>query len=191
VQVQVGLCDTTGMRLDQIEEIQEESAALFLPAAVELVWWDAPESCSEPPPENGLPFVQVYVLGELLPSIRELYPSHQAARILGVTLGKAGNVPGSVIHLSKTAVNTMARLPSGNVVSRTLTRAMGRVLAHELAHWLLADRQHTERGLLKPVLTRDDLIYAPRDVLTLSPAQTEHLRRASRINADSVAGSRP
>ncbi|HEX9725571.1 MAG TPA: hypothetical protein VGC53_14925, partial [Vicinamibacteria bacterium] len=123
VQVQVGLCDTTGMRLDQIEEIQEESAALFLPAAVELVWWDAPESCSEPPPENGLPFVQVYVLGELLPSIRELYPSHQAARILGVTLGKAGNVPGSVIHLSKTAVNTMARLPSGNVVSRTLTRA--------------------------------------------------------------------
>jgi hypothetical protein len=98
---------------------------------------------------------------------------------MGVTLGRGAKVPGSVIYLSKSAVKSIAKLPSGNAFSRTLTRALGRVLAHELAHRFLADAQHTESGLLKPVLTRDDLIYVPHDVLALRPAQALHFRRAS------------
>ena len=34
-----------------------------------------------------------------------------------------------------------------------LARAMGRALAHELGHYLLASKVHTEHGLMKAVLT--------------------------------------
>jgi hypothetical protein len=38
-----------------------------------------------------------------------------------------------------------------------LARAMGRALAHELGHYLLASTAHTEGGLMKAVLTAVEL----------------------------------
>lgn len=52
-----------------------------------------------------------------------------------------------------------------------LARAMGRALAHELGHYLLASKVHTEQGLMKAILTAAELFSPDSDRLRIEPAQ--------------------
>jgi hypothetical protein len=52
-----------------------------------------------------------------------------------------------------------------------LARAMGRALAHELGHYLLASKVHTERGLMKATLTATELFSTDSERLRIEPAQ--------------------
>ena len=55
-------------------------------------------------------------------------------------------------------------------------RVLGRVLAHELGHFLLRMRQHTTGGLMRPLQRADDLVSPSRSSVTLSPAETARVR---------------
>lgn len=55
-----------------------------------------------------------------------------------------------------------------------LGKAMARVLAHELLHYLLQEPHHANDGLFRPKLTRKDLVErAPK----LSPAEVDRVNR--------------
>lgn len=55
-------------------------------------------------------------------------------------------------------------------------RALGRVLAHELGHVLLAAQDHQSQGLMRPSFPLEDLAGVGHEAFTLSPAEIGHLR---------------
>jgi hypothetical protein len=69
-----------------------------------------------------------------------------------------------------------------------LARAMGRVLAHELGHYLLASKVHTRRGLLKATLTSAELFATSSRAFVLDPSQRRQI--AARMRGESLMVSR-
>lgn len=55
-------------------------------------------------------------------------------------------------------------------------RALGRVLAHELGHFLLRSPAHTAAGLMRPLQRADDLVAPARASFTLSPAESARVQ---------------
>jgi hypothetical protein len=55
-------------------------------------------------------------------------------------------------------------------------RALGRVLAHEVGHVLLAQAGHQPEGLMRASYGADELAGMRRETFTLSPAEIERLR---------------
>jgi len=63
-------------------------------------------------------------------------------------------------------------------------RALGRVLAHEIGHVILAARVHGTRGLMRPVFLPTDLVTHNRQSYGLSDAELTRLRgRERQLNA--------
>ena len=69
-----------------------------------------------------------------------------------------------------------------------LGRVMGRALAHELGHYLLATKTHTAKGLLKAVRSAQELFGVDRRRFQLEPAQRTQI--AARLNSEAVIASR-
>jgi hypothetical protein len=69
-----------------------------------------------------------------------------------------------------------------------LSRAMGRALAHELGHYLLASKVHTERGLMKATLTAVELFSADARGFRIEPAQRRAV--AARLRGEPLVASR-
>ena len=68
-----------------------------------------------------------------------------------------------------------------------LARAMGRALAHELGHYLLASKVHTERGLMKAILTASELFMPDSQGLRIEPAQRRAV--AARLRGEPLVAS--
>jgi hypothetical protein len=62
------------------------------------------------------------------------------------------------------------------VRDRVLGRMIGRVVAHEIGHWLLRTRDHSTSGLMRAHHTTDELADPGREGLTLPPADFARLR---------------
>jgi hypothetical protein len=56
-----------------------------------------------------------------------------------------------------------------------LSRALGRALAHELGHYLLASKVHTQRGLMMAVHTAFELFGIERVRFDLAPAERQRM----------------
>jgi hypothetical protein len=70
---------------------------------------------------------------------------------------------------------------------RAIGRAVGRVLAHELGHFLLRSRWHAKSGLMRPVHTAADLVGHERTRFALSPP--EDARIAAVASNDALLSS--
>jgi hypothetical protein len=72
---------------------------------------------------------------------------------------------------------------AGHVVlgSGDMGRALGRVLAHEIGHVLLAAPDHQPRGLMRAHYLSDDLIALRRTTFTLSKGEIARLRSRERV----------
>jgi hypothetical protein len=57
-------------------------------------------------------------------------------------------------------------------------RALGRALAHEIGHFVLRDRAHTNRGLMASRFTPYELAFAPPAAFRLPPSASARVRRA-------------
>ena len=69
-----------------------------------------------------------------------------------------------------------------------LARAMGRALAHELGHYLLASTVHTRGGLMKATLTAVELFLPESYRLRIEPAQRRVI--AARLRGEPLVASR-
>jgi hypothetical protein len=67
-------------------------------------------------------------------------------------------------------------------------RALGRILAHEIGHYVLSNRQHTQAGLMRSTQRSDELGAPSRAGFRLSAVEAARLR-ASRIAAELPAGT--
>ena len=72
---------------------------------------------------------------------------------------------------------SLRQLPSA-LVGELEARALGRVLAHELGHCLLRDGDHSQRGLMRPSYTPDDLVSAHVQPFSLGLDERLALQRA-------------
>ena len=68
-----------------------------------------------------------------------------------------------------------------------LGRVMGRALAHELAHYLLATKIHTARGLLKAVRSAQEFFSIEQSRFQLEPEQRTQI--AERLRAEALMAS--
>jgi hypothetical protein len=69
-----------------------------------------------------------------------------------------------------------------------LGRALGRALAHELGHYLLASKAHTKSGLLKAIRTPSDLFSIDRRGFQIVAAERRAI--AARLGGDRLVVSR-
>jgi len=95
--------------------------------------------------------------------------------------------PGSEIRVSLDAAR---RLVSGvRVGGRSIAawpalgetllgRALGRSVAHEVGHYLLASSQHTDDGLMRPIFVPDELLTFRASDYALAPAHVRALAAA-------------
>jgi hypothetical protein len=70
---------------------------------------------------------------------------------------------------------------------KMLGRVIGRALAHELGHYLLASKSHTPKGLLKAVRSAQELFAADRKRFQLEPAQRTQI--AARLQREALLAS--
>ena len=117
---------------------------------------------------------------------------------LGWIVFNDGTVPEQEIYLSH--ANALAMMEDARGVvgivgqmpqmqrETLLARAMGRALAHELGHYLLASKAHTERGLMKPVMTAVELFMPDSRGFRIDPAQRRAV--AARLRGEAMVASR-
>jgi len=74
---------------------------------------------------------------------------------------------------------------------RAVGRAVGRVLAHELGHFLLRSRWHAESGLMRSIQTTTDLIGPERERFALSAADAARFAivEAARVETMECTGA--
>ena len=63
---------------------------------------------------------------------------------------------------------------------RIIGRAVGRVMAHEIGHYLLRTSAHADRGLMRPLMTPDLLTLPSRHDFELTPAEEARVMELTR-----------
>jgi hypothetical protein len=104
---------------------------------------------------------------------REIYVSHANAVAL--------------MEAARAVVGLASQMP---VAQREilLARAMGRALAHEIGHYLLASKVHTPRGLLQATRTAAELFSTLRSGFQIDPLQRQQI--AARLRSEVLVVSR-
>jgi hypothetical protein len=159
---------------------------------------------------NGFEFVWQRVLPEVLPYARVTEPGPRQPSTLRVVIGdqrgesRDNKTPlgwivfddehepqpeiyvsysnaGSLLISAHAVVGVIERMPP---LQREIlaARAMGRALAHELGHYLLASKVHTERGLLKASRTATELFSIERTGFKVDAVQRQQI--ATRMRGD-------
>jgi hypothetical protein len=101
-----------------------------------------------------------------------------------------------MVHIARTTLNNrpLADWPPA-VADHVMSRALGRVLAHELGHYLLRSKMHQARGLMRAVFTGSDLAAWDRTRFALDSSMLPRLRaslaRIELLNDAAVAANRP
>jgi hypothetical protein len=93
----------------------------------------------------------------------------------------------SLMELARHVVGAVSQMPPAQR-EILLGRAMGRALAHELGHYLLASKVHTERGLLKASRTAAEFFGTASQ--SFQPDQLQRQMIAARMRGESFVASR-
>lgn len=167
---------------EMIEVVQEEVAELWRPYGVDIVWEEAwtVVSLDRPKPELFVFFVD-----------REL-----EARGTGATpvawIQFLNGAPGQLINVSVSSAKRLLhetawhdqrpiRMAPQNAQDRLIARMIGRALAHEIGHYLLASSSHAKNGLMKPMITPAEFVKEGRNHLQLVPEHERALRTTGRL----------
>src|SRR5262245_31651693 len=169
-----------------VRAMTEEVSAIWGPYGVNFVW-SAGRDDGDSAGTDGS-FVVVIQRGR--------QPNKSGPAVLGFTQLTSGSVDRAPVIVDRDAVEqTLDSLHSDRVsaitghqrlMSREIGRALGRVLAHEIGHVLLAQRAHQPQGLMRASYVADDLAALRRDSFTLSTNEIERLRARCEALRDSI-----
>jgi hypothetical protein len=187
---------TPGVSASLIKRVLEETDAIWRASGVSFVWRRAARemASSERIAEAGqyVPATLRVIIGEKRGVARdyrtplgwivfdderepqqEIYLSHANALTL--------------MEASRAVVGVMTQMP---IAQREilLARAMGRALAHEIGHYLLASKVHTPRGLLQASRTATELFSIERAGFQIDPSQRQQI--AARLRGEARVVSR-
>jgi hypothetical protein len=177
-----------------VAAVLAEADAIWRPSGVSFIWRRAPKSAASPAGEPGPSLSSTLHL-----TIGDNRGTGRDGRLpLGWIVFDDVAVPAQEIYLSHGNAQTMMKSARGVVglvdqmpiIQRDtlLARAMGRALAHELGHYLLASKAHTERGLMKAVLTAVELFSPDSSAFRLEPLQRRTV--AARLRGEPLIASR-
>ena len=165
---------------DAVRRFREEAERAWTALGVDICWRDVRTPC-----EHALVTLYVRVTDDV--------PTADPAtrRALGWIGFSDVEGPGPFIVLSvrramdvlgrtERAARRLADLPG--MVERLLPRALGRALAHELGHYLLARRAHSPTGLMREAFRPEDLA---------DPGEGPRMRLAARDARDLAARCAP
>ncbi len=177
-----------------VAAVLSEAEAIWRPSGISFNWRRAPGVARLP---GGGP--APYLTNTLLLTIGNRRGTVRDGRLpLGWIVFDAVTVPEQEIYVSHANARAMLEGARGVVGlvdqmptmqrETLLARAMGRALAHELGHYLLASKAHSERGLMKAALTAVELFRPDSATLRLDASQ----RRAvvARLRGEPLVASR-
>jgi hypothetical protein len=175
----VQLCDFAHLGSVVHDGIKQEVSTVFSRAGVSIIWF---EEVDEVPFKTPPFLARIYILESFPKGLKRLFSRHNR-QPLATVLGKSTEGPGPLIYVSKHSIMERFREGRGDAHTPSLqepvllvVRSFGRVLAHELAHRFLRTSEHTERGILKPVLRGRDLVNPDSKDFLLSTEQGQRLR---------------
>jgi hypothetical protein len=176
-----------------VRAMTQEASAIWAPYGVEFVW-SADRNDGDPAGIDGS-------FGVVIQRRRQREHGSSGDAVLGLTQLPSGSIVRAPIVIDRDAVEqTLDSLHSDRVLAITgrqslaspeIGRALGRVLAHEIGHVLLAQRAHQTQGLMRASYAADDLAALRRDSFTLSANEIERLRarcEALRNSIDAPTG---
>jgi hypothetical protein len=178
-----------------VAHILAEADAIWRPSGVTFLWRRAARVV--------VPYSSASETGPYVPRTLRLVigpsrgPGRDGRLVLGWILFDDVAAPEQEIYLShrnalqmmtesRDSVGDAAQMPIAQRET-LLARAMGRALAHELGHYLLASKVHTEQGLMKAILTAAELFSTDSDRLRIEPAQRRTI--AARLRGESTIAS--
>jgi hypothetical protein len=178
-----------------VTAVLAEAASIWRSGGVSFVWRHAARTPSSLPPSASGPYAPT----TLRLTIGDSRGRGGEGRLpLGWIVFDEPAVPEPEIYLSSANAKTMmdgARgvvgiLDQMPVAQRELllARALGRALAHELGHYLLASKVHTSRGLMKANLTAVELFMPDAAGLRIEPAQRRTV--VARLRGEPLVASR-
>jgi hypothetical protein len=162
--LRVHLIDEAGVEPETLEVAVAETSDIWAPAGLRFTWTSAP---TQPPPPDGRTVIVV-----IRRDLRPMWPAGAASasgrkRPLGWLSFDEQGRSGHLIEVSFAA--TTALVHRGSQIdllitalpefrkSHLLGRGLGRVIAHEIGHWLMG-RGHVETGLMKARFGAQDLV---------------------------------
>ena len=161
----VVLIDESGATQQTLDDAKAEAGAIWAGAGLRLAW-AAPRVPLDVP--DGRPVIVIVRRALLRPASGGAADSRARSHpVLGqVQFGEDGR-PGNLIEVSFQALTSFVKtgsymdrpivaLPAFAQV-RLLGRGLGRVVAHEIGHWLMG-RDHAHEGLMRPTFGVRDLV---------------------------------
>ena len=166
------------INVDQLKALKAEASGIWQPYGIELSWFEPNADCGSHQPGDALPVDRMVQLAA--------DPPEPSNAVLGSVWFHEG-VPDHIIHLLYAPLTrlvldaTIGDWPIGSlpppVRDRLVGQALGRVVAHELGHVLLALPAHDRSGLMRPTFVQSDLIVRNRDRLRLSKTGLRRLEQ--------------
>ena len=166
------------INVDQLKALKAETSGIWKPYGVELSWFEPNADCGSHQPGDAMPVDWMVQLAA--------DPLEPSSAVLGTVRFREG-VPDNTIHLLYAPLSHLvldAMIGSWPIASlpppmrdRLVGQALGRVVAHELGHVLLALPAHDRSGLMRPTFLQSDLIAGNRDRLRLSKTYLRRLEQ--------------
>ena len=185
-----------GISPELLKAVLAETDAIWRSSGVTFIWRNAPQVAASFAAASE---IVPYVPNTLRLMIGESRGVGREGRLpLGWIVFSDGTVPEQEIYLSHANARAMMEDARGvigivdqmPVMQREtlLARAMGRALAHELGHYLLASKIHTQRGLMKATMTAVELFMPDAGGFRIEPAQRRAV--AARLRGEPMVASR-
>jgi hypothetical protein len=191
--LRVRLVPAKNVDTEMIETVQKEVVELWRDYGVDVIWedkvWEDGANL-EDKPELFVHFVD-----------RELMEGKKRRRGPSAVawIRFYDGVPGNVVNLSMAAADRLLndspwldsrpmRHAPIDLQQRLIATMVGRALAHEIGHYLLASSTHVEHGLMKALITPDEFVKLGRRHLQLMPENVRTLR-AVRLAACQLSAS--
>ena len=150
-EISVALTDTTGLPSEVMSELKREVEAIYATASVQIQW------SSEGSLGLAEHTARVYLLHRLPAMLETRLRAFRRERPMAAAFGERGSVTAQAIYVSRSAVCASATPGTpDSLSSEDLATALGRVVAHELAHRFVS-REHAPRGILKAALRGSEL----------------------------------
>jgi hypothetical protein len=179
-QLRVRLVPAKGVSEGMLAPVQVEVVELWRPYGVDIVWEEEwREGDSRPKPDLFVFFVDRELDRRIV---------HRGATAVAWILFIEGS-PRELVNVSVAAARRLldatqwlderpVRVAPLSVQERLIGTMIGRALAHEIGHYLLASSKHAEEGLMKPLITPAEFVKKTRKHLTLVEDDVRTLRTA-------------
>lgn len=171
----VEMCDATRLRFPTLRMVRDEVIGIYRRADVEIVWLHCG---SRSPFRVERPYeARVYIRDRLPDKLQACEGA------LGCALAECGLPPGPVIYISRSSIEEFIGRPK-SVLPDELARALGRTIAHELAHRFLGQKEHCGNGIMKAGFSREELVQPISGIFYFTQEQIQFIQSCAPCAAD-------